>query len=486
MSGGNAFGRSKIVQDARRAAQRQDGWFDTVSGLGVDCARPDFAGVVPKTCQQLATVYDGDWLGRRVVDILPREAQRKPFTIKDDPDGKIVKAFNEINFSEWNTDGAVLQGQFMGRLMAGSGILMGIDSDPSTELPEGAQEIKWLDVARRDDLAEAEKDDDPNSATFGKPLLWEIVGQHPRRGMRIHASRVVLCEGLSRTDRLRYLTTDGYPFPWISVLQPILEGLKMYGLSWTAVSHLLKEASIGVFKLKSLISAIGSEDETAIDARLAWMTNSKSATRSVYLDADKENGEEDFKRVPVSFADIPGIVAELAKYISALADVPTTVLFGMSPAGLNATGESDMTQWYDRVCSYQHRSTKPKLERICSILAGKPVEVEFAPLWEPTASEATTMRYQQAQADQIYYTINAVEGIEIRKSRDEDGTLGIDVENPEALPGLDEPDPVGGYDAQGNPVAAPGSPGAPVKPKGKAPAGPGKAPAGAPRKPKGD
>src|SRR4029077_20547785 len=95
------------------------------------------------------------------------------------------------------------------------------------------------------------------------------------------------------------------------------------------------------------------------------------------------------------------------------------------PAGLNATGESDIRWFYDRIASTQQNRVAPALMRIIEILLasmGKDPDkinhsIYFHPLWQPTEKEVAEAHFTQAQADAIYLDRDVVSPEEIALSR---------------------------------------------------------------------
>lgn len=425
------------------AKTRLDSWMNVVTGLGVanDKTRAtSYALPTGITEIQLETLYDSDWLASRIIDSLPVHAFRKGFAC-DDP--QALERFNVINYSERYPKG-ILQGALkMGRLYGGSALLLGARSNARLEepLPKGA-ELAWLDLVKRRHLVAVELDGDPNSETFGEALVCRIVGDHPRTGNLVHRSRLILCEGREIATRGEYPwitelgTWRGFP-TWGSVLQPVYEEMSRFGMSWTAVSHMLQEASIAVMKMSGVIEMLAQEDQEAINNRLALLSASRSVAKTILLDA--ENSEE-YTREAVSFTDLPALMSLLCNNIAGAADIPATVLFKQAPQGMNATGESDLTQWYDSVREYQTTSVAPKLQRILSMLAGKAVAVTFESLWEPTEKERQETRLAQASADRVYYDLGVVTEGELRRKRGADGTLGFEIEEEELE--LEEPEAV--------------------------------------------
>ncbi len=73
---------------------------------------------------------------------------------------------------------------------------------------------------------------------------------------------------------------------------------------------------------------------------------------------------------------------------------PMTKLFGRSPSGLNATGESDLKNYYDYVDAQREAKLRPVLERLIPVLCmsawgqvPEDMDITFPPLWTPTAKE---------------------------------------------------------------------------------------------------
>src|SRR5690606_27381746 len=110
-----------------------------------------------------------------------------------------------------------------------------------------------------------------------------------------------------------------------------------------------------------------------------------------------------------SFADLPALMQELSLAICGAAEIPATILFGRSPAGMNATGESDMQQWYDRCETYRQNSIKPKLDRMLFAIQGAAVEYSFANMWEPSEKEKAELRKNLFAGDQLAFTLGVID-----------------------------------------------------------------------------
>ena len=146
-----------------------------------------------------------------------------------------------------------------------------------------------------------------------------------------------------------------------------------------------------IANLVDLVAAGGAE---TLRSRIQLMDLARSVCRAILVDAEKES----FERVATSFAGLPEVMDKLMMRMSAAAEQPVTLLYGRSPAGMNATGESDIRGWYDNVAEGQTDELKPRLERLLTLMflaKDSPTRgvvpsqwcIEFNPLWLPTDKE---------------------------------------------------------------------------------------------------
>ena len=91
--------------------------------------------------------------------------------------------------------------------------------------------------------------------------------------------------------------------------------------------------------------------------------------------------------------------------VSGAAKTPVTKLFGRSPAGMNATGESDMNNYYDYIDGLRENQLRPLLERLLPIMAlsawgtvPDDLDIDFPPLQTPNSSEIADIVEKKTQA----------------------------------------------------------------------------------------
>jgi hypothetical protein len=222
-----------------------------------------------------------------------------------------------------------------------------------------------------------------------------------------------------------------------SVLQSVWADVQRYGVFWQTVAALLQQNSIGVLSISGLVQLLSSKSQDFAEARVDLLNQTLSNNKLMLLDSSKN---EDYKRVVGSMADVPQLMDRLEVATAAAVGRPVAVLFGRAPAGLNATGESDMRLWYDGVECYRTRVIEPRLEKVLSICERKPIDVEFEPLWSPTEKEQAEVRVINAQADDKYWVNGVWSPEELRKALNA-GKRPEQMGFVDAAPEPPEPDP---------------------------------------------
>jgi phage-related protein (TIGR01555 family) len=434
-----------LLQNIVRAVSRVrlDGWMNTLYGLGGtgDPARSTAFSSSTSSIYSLSEVramYEGDWLSRRIVDLLPQHALRTQPTVEGLPSGieskDIWAAFRALDTVR-HAQGVFSYSLSMGRLCGGHALLLGVSGKGALSSPETpavigpATTLAWLEECPVDYLQVLERDKDTRSPRYDLPTIYRITGG-PRSGLKFHHSKVLLCEGRpmapSLSGQVDYSPVSHIFQGWLgwgSVLTPVREALASDGISWAAASLLIKEASVGVMTMRGLAAMISQDDTADAEARMRVMATGKSVANTVFLDAE---GQESFTRANVTWTGLPDLLRLSVQRVAGAAGIPATLLWQQAPAGLNATGESDMQGWYDSVGEYREKSITPKLTQILSLLAQTEITLKWEPVWSPTAKEASEIGKLQADRDVALIGAGVVTAERVAYSRAVDGTLGYD------------------------------------------------------------
>lgn len=434
-------------RDPLRRRIRNDGWYSLVSALGGEddkVTQHRFRADRLLTPEELSALYHGDDLAARICDALPLEALRQPVEIivgdpektekpstagpDDDPKvrrigrepradgagetGAEISTAVQMALRELGAQEKIAEAAIWGRTFGGAAILLGTDDgQPHQPLnPAGVTRLRFLRVLDRRCLQPVIWYSDPaKDDKFGQPMVYRVwqptagAVAGAVNGVMVHESRLVMFGGAltAETERVRNSGWDH------SVLQRVWSVLQQTNHAWQAVQHMLGNASQAVMSIANLQQLIEDGDKDVLIDRLEVLQLAR-LMKIMPIDAEKEK----FEYVEQTFTGVESLVVQLFQRLGAAARMPLTVLFGMSPAGLNATGESDLQIWYDQVRGYQIHDLKSRIERIVEILflskegptAGvEPDEwdVDFAPLEQMSPKEVSELRLTDAQADEI-------------------------------------------------------------------------------------
>ncbi len=469
-------------------APRADGWYSALTGVGMEGRDNRLtAGFASRRLADSAAaeLWRGDSFAARIVEKLPEEAFRRPFELN--LGDKSLSEDVLAKLEELGARGALCRAAEFERAFGG-GAVMPILNDQQGDLSQPLNEDRIVEVT---DLMvfEArelwpEKRYTKLGSKFGQPELYRaqaaVPGHHIVQGY-IHESRLIPFSGI---DVGRLIVT---PTGWgESVLSRVHEKLNDFGLTWSAVGLMLQSFTETIVKIEGLAGLIETGRDEVVRNRMKAISYGRSLLNAVLCDATEE---VERKQTPVS--GLAELLRELNTHMAAIADTPLTVLFGVSPAGLNATGDADMSLFYDRVSAYQERRLQSRIERLCKIVMlsksgptrGKTPDtwsVTFSPLRQPTGKEKADERKVVAETDAILIQNGMATPEELAKSH-----YGGDTYSPEIILDIatrEELDKVlsSSTDLEGNgadPVDGDEEGGAGMKPAGESPAAAGGAPA---------
>ncbi len=396
----------------------KDSWQNVVTGLGTARDKTqygEFAWQNELSWTELNNLFHHDDLAKKVVSLKPKEMIREGYEVLVDDKEKINNRIKEIpvisSVHQVNEvtgiNEAVLQSMIWGRLYGGAVLIIGADDGLTADqelAEERVQEIKWLYITdRRYLVPEGEH--------------YRVIDRKGSGDLYIHKSRLIVFGGALTSDDEKD-RLGGWDY---SVLQAPYNALRQSGQVWQAVEHLVSDSSQAVFKIQGLMSMIAGGQKDILQSRMELVDLSRSVARAVLLDTD---GGESFERQVAPMTEYKGILEMFMMRLAAAADMPVSVLMGRSPAGLNATGESDIRIWYDTIRSAQTYELQPKLEKLIKLVLieqlGRIPEswsIKFNPLWQMTPKEQSELEKITAEKDAIYISNQVVLPEEVALSR---------------------------------------------------------------------
>jgi phage-related protein (TIGR01555 family) len=429
--------RRQARSDSNEIIRRADNWTNNATGVGVAGKDKRLAATVSYAPVfgargELDDLYHGNDIAKRICRLPAETMLRNWIDIKIGDDNDLPKAL-EQKLQELGAQSKLIEAKALARCMGGACVLLGVDDGLSLDDPnalsrplnfEGIKSVSYLTVFDRFELTIETRVTDPLAPDFGEPALYRLnpAGAQGRRtGRLVHASRMIRFDGVP-TTRYRRVTHNN---SWHdSIFVSIYNVLRRHSSMWDSSEALTHDFAQAVIKIKDLADLLATKGVTAVKERIEVMDYARSVLRAIVLDGE----HEDFDRKPTPLTGLPELLTLSKESVASAAEMPMTLLFGTSPGGLNATGESDIRNWYDTVKAKQQAEVGTQLEYLLRVLlcsqdgptGGKEPEewsYEFRPLWQMSDKEKAELRKIQAETDRIYLQEVVVSANEIAQSR---------------------------------------------------------------------
>lgn len=390
-----------------------DGLVNVVAGLGTSRDKQSYTTygfVLSQNRIDLENMFRGSWLARRIVTTVADDMTREWVRLNwddydnDDDNSKAVRRAEAV-FELRNKVNEAIR---WARLYGGCSILIGLKGeDLSTPLDVeavGKDSLQFLHVLDRWRLtAGGPIDTDPSTRNFGLPLFYTIADS---------------MEGVPQVHWTRVVRFDGQQLPWFlwransmwhdSELQAPLASVKNYDTATAGAASMIWEANVDVIKMAGLADQLAmAGGDAQVTKRWLSAATMKSFNRILLLDKDTE----DYAQKTTAFSGLNQVIQNFVIDLCGACDIPATRLFGQSPAGLTATGESDIRNYYDHVAARQETNLRPQLMRLYEVLVRSTLgdlpedfEFDFEPLWQMSDVERAQVEKTRAETDHIYLT----------------------------------------------------------------------------------
>jgi len=354
------------------------------------------------TQDELDAAHRSDWLARKVVDIIPADMLRKMrlWQAEKDQIEALEKAEKALGL-QFKVKSALQ----LSRLYGGAGIVMGVrGAESGKELkPDTVRkgDLQYIHVLSRYELsAGGEMIRDIESPWYGEPEYYQVTttGNQP---LRIHPSRVVRFDGAPILNR--DAQTDGWGD---SVLQVVYDAIQNAASSQEHVAAMIPEAKIDVIHVPGLSDQLSTQEGTTrLTNRFQLAQTIKGMFGFTLLEGNGVDEGEVWHQKTMNFAHFPDLLQNFLQVASGAADIPVTRLLGQSPAGMSATGESDLKNYYDNIAAQRDNDLTHRLARldevlIRSALGSRDPSIHYAwpSLWQQEPQELAEIEVSRATA----------------------------------------------------------------------------------------
>jgi hypothetical protein len=343
---------------ADRELMFQDGLQNVMTGLGTSMDKTQYNSwqntYKNLDHRQLTARFREDWVAQKICTILPQDMTRE-WRLIDSEEG--IKADKKFRIRD-----LFREAYKWARVYGTSCILLDLKGtgDPSRPLnlkrlrPGCINSLQVVDRTRLLPMGEIIMD--PLDPLYGNPTHYQLGGST----QKIHASRVLRFEG---TELPKY---EHWNNQWYSdsVLIPLFEVIDNFHTAAQSAAALTMEANADVVTVEGLQNLLTHPaGEAAMLKRFRLMKQMKSNHNIILLDQT-----EDYSTKTIALNGVKDLIWEYLRVIAAAVGVPATRFLSASPDGMNATGESDLSNYIDNVRGLQEAIFCPRLDVIDTVL----------------------------------------------------------------------------------------------------------------------
>ena len=321
------------------------------------------------------------------------------------------------------------------RLFGGSIIVMLLDDGGGLEEP-----VNWQDVRSVEELRVYERaivQPDPDTYRTGKAEYFDVSSTYGGT-FRVHRSRCLVFKNGSLPE---YGAAQQYYYwglpEYIRIHKDLSRALKTH----TKAANMIEKSVQPVYKQRGLQNMLAGPNGDEMELkRLQVLDASRGIMNTIAVDMEGE--DYDFKTFQMT--GTKEILESTCNLLSAVTCIPQTILFGRSPAGENATGESDLENYYNFVEGIQKRMLKKNIRTLIkaivqagvydgSIENPGSIKPTFNPLWSLSETEKATVELTKAQRAQVaaqtaqlYIDMQAIQPEEVRQALAKDEQVDVE------------------------------------------------------------
>lgn len=400
--------RPRGAQPNTEAVSVQDAFSNPLFRLGYGSQSPLEATEYPLTRMTdnyalLNSLYRDNWVVQNVVGIIPDDMTKKWFALAGAVGPEHLKELERVQRVTALRE-RVNEGLRWGRLYGGAaGLIMIRGQEGMLGQPLELESIypgtfqglyildRWQGVVPGMELV----------FEGGEPVpaYYSITDARGNTVAKVHHSRLVRFTGrdlpfLERVAELYWGESE------VEALYNDVVKHDNVAANMAALTFRANVDTMEVQNLDQLFSVTSGEQQ-----RRFWNVMQAQSVMKSNFGMQLVNRGDQIKNTQYTFTGLQEVYDSMCLDLSGASRIPVTKLFGRSPAGMNATGESDLRNYYDYVDTLREAKLRPILEKLLPVLAMSAwgavpdgLDITFPPLWTPTAAEVAEIALKKAQA----------------------------------------------------------------------------------------
>lgn len=439
--------RGSAIIDGKQDNLRQDGYTNMLNKYGTaqdNSMAYNYEQEPITTDMELIRLYEGNGLFSKIIDRPAEEAVKHGLDI-DYGDEKIAE-YVEERLDELDFEDKFATAEKWARLYGGALIVMLCDDGGSLEEPLDYDKVRTIEELRVFERAIVQEDYQGlyqsrmifsnSDLPIGQPEFYHVNSIYG--SFTVHYTRCLIF----RNGRLPEQTTNSIYRHWgMPEHVKIKQALRECMTSHSNGTKLLERSVQAIYKMKNLATLLSSDEgEGKVLQRLQVIDMARGILNSMAIDAEGE--DYDFKTLQM--AGVKDVVDTTCNMLSAVTNIPQTILFGRSPAGMNSTGDSDLENYYNMVENIQKQNMKANVRTVINLILKQGMyegdievipkfKVKFSALWSISDSEQADIEQKKAQTEQIkaqiaqtYIDAGVLDVSEVRKSLSLNGDFVIE------------------------------------------------------------
>ncbi|MHB9004857.1 MAG: anti-CBASS protein Acb1 family protein, partial [Coriobacteriia bacterium] len=322
-----------------------------------------------KNYQLMNSLYRSHWIVRRIIDVIPEDMCKNWYQISSQMKPDAIERIQKLE-RRTSVRRKILKALKWGRLYGGAGAILMVDGhenmlnqplDLKSVMPSSYKGLlvvdRWSGITPGPDLVT-----DINDPEFGLPNSYQVTNNANGMVFNIHHSRVLRFIGRDLPNWEEQAET----YWGASEIEHVFDELKKRDNTSYNIANLVFRANLNVLTMEGMeeVLAIGNEQAqrdlyNTVQAQ-NWLLNNFS----MYILG--KNDKFDAKQY--TFSGLSDVYECFMMDVAGAAEIPITKLFGRSPAGLNATGESDLQNYYDTIEEKQEAHLRSALDKLLPVM----------------------------------------------------------------------------------------------------------------------
>ncbi len=398
------------VKTTDKAVMTQDAFSNPAARLGFGTFDLSQATDYPLTrlsdnYQLLTSMYRDNWIVQNIVQLVPTDVVRKWYEVSTSLDAKYIDRLIRLERKTQLRD-RLIDGMSWGRLYGGAVGLILIKGQEDLSQPLDINSVmpgsflglrildRWSGV-----FPEGKLVTDPEDPDFGLPDRYTIRDAGDTYEVNVHHSRVVRFIG----RKLPWLEQVAECYWGESEIEAIYSEIARRDNVAANIAALTFKANVEYREVEGLDQLMGLGNSEM--QRRFWNKMQAQAIMRSSQGISLINKGDAVHNEQYTFTGLSDVYDRIMMDVAGASRIPVTKLFGRSAAGLNATGENDMINYYDYIDGIRETQLRPVLDKLLPVMAMSAwgnipddLDISFPPMKDANEGERADIAAKKTQA----------------------------------------------------------------------------------------